>query len=299
MVLSNIITVENLRFGYPKNEVLKGIDLTLHDNELVCLLGVNGAGKSTLLKCILGILKHQSGNISYGDLAQQINAGDENTSSKSVSSEDLDPMQMARYMSYVPQSVKSSFSIDVYDTIMLGRRPYIGWSISDMDREIVSKTIEFLNLEDFAFRKFNQLSGGERQRVIIGKAIAQSPRVFVLDEPTSDLDLKNQIQVMKKLKILVSDEKSPKAALVAIHDINMAARFADRILLMSDGEIIAGGTPRDVLTPENIQKVFGVTADVIESQEDNRFWIHVKDEIGGELEDEHVFWEHQNIENEG
>ncbi len=299
MVLSNIITVKNLRFGYPKNEVLKGIDLTLHDNELVCLLGVNGAGKSTLLKCILGILKHQSGNISYGDFTQQINAREGNTPSESISSEDLDPMQMARYMSYVPQSVKSSFSIDVYDTIMLGRRPYIGWSISDLDREIVSKTIEFLNLEDFAFRKFNQLSGGERQRVIIGKAIAQSPRVFVLDEPTSDLDLKNQIQVMKKLKILVSDEKSPKAALVAIHDINMAARFADRILLMSDGEIIAGGTPRDVLTPENIQKVFGVTADVIESQEDNRFWIHVKDEIGGELEDEHVFWEHQNIENEG
>ena len=299
MVLANIITVKNLRFGYPKNEVLKGIDLTLHDNELVCLLGVNGAGKSTLLKCILGILKHQSGTISYGNVAQAINVGDGNTSSESISSEDLDPMQMARYMSYVPQSVKSSFSIDVYDTIMLGRRPYIGWSISELDREIVSKTIEFLNLEDFAFRKFNQLSGGERQRVIIGKAIAQSPRVFVLDEPTSDLDLKNQIQVMKKLKILVSDENSPKAALVAIHDINMAARFADRILLMSDGEIIAGGTPRNVLTPENIQKVFGVTSDVIESQEDNRFWIHVKDEIDGELDDKHVIWEHQNNENEG
>ena len=299
MVLANIITVKNLRFGYPKNEVLKGIDLTLHDNELVCLLGVNGAGKSTLLKCILGILKHQSGTISYGNVAQAINVGDGNTSSESISSEDLDPMQMARYMSYVHQSVKSSFSIDVYDTIMLGRRPYIGWSISELDREIVSKTIEFLNLEDFAFRKFNQLSGGERQRVIIGKAIAQSPRVFVLDEPTSDLDLKNQIQVMKKLKILVSDENSPKGALVAIHDINMAARFADRILLMSDGEIIAGGTPRNVLTPENIQKVFGVTSDVIESQEDNRFWIHVKDEIDGELDDKHVIWEHQNNENEG
>tara|TARA_B100000035_G_scaffold68660_1_gene56118 strand:+ start:2826 stop:3725 length:900 start_codon:yes stop_codon:yes gene_type:complete len=299
MVLANIITVKNLWFGYPKNEVLKGIDLTLHDNELVCLLGVNGAGKSTLLKCILGILKHQSGTISYGNVAQAINVGDGNTSSESISSEDLDPMQMARYMSYVPQSVKSSFSIDVYDTIMLGRRPYIGWSISELDREIVSKTIEFLNLEDFAFRKFNQLSGGERQRVIIGKAIAQSPRVFVLDEPTSDLDLKNQIQVMKKLKILVSDENSPKGALVAIHDINMAARFADRILLMSDGEIIAGGTPRNVLTPENIQKVFGVTSDVIESQEDNRFWIHVKDEIDGELDDKHVIWEHQNNENEG
>ena len=278
--MNDIIKVEDLRFGYPDKEVLKGINLTISNNELVCLLGINGAGKSTLLKCILGILKFQTGKISF-DYAMQTD-DNANVSNVMNSGNNIDTMALARYMSYVPQSVKSSFSIDVYDTIMLGRRPYIGWNISPEDREIVSKTIEFLNLEEFAFRKINQLSGGERQRVIIGKAIAQEPRLFLLDEPTSDLDLKNQIQIMKKIKKIVSNPESPKSALVAIHDINMAARFADRILLMSDGEIVAEGTPRQVLTPQNIQNVFAVTADIAESQDDNRFWVHVNDEIDGE-----------------
>lgn len=280
MVMNDIIKVEDLRFGYPDKEVLKGINLTISNNELVCLLGINGAGKSTLLKCILGILKFQTGKISF-DHAMQTD-DNANVSNVMNSGNNIDTMALARYMSYVPQSVKSSFSIDVYDTIMLGRRPYIGWNISPEDREIVSKTIEFLNLEEFAFRKINQLSGGERQRVIIGKAIAQEPRLFLLDEPTSDLDLKNQIQIMKKIKKIVSNPESPKSALVAIHDINMAARFADRILLMSDGGIVAEGTPRQVLTPQNIQNVFAVTADIAESQDDNRFWVHVNDEIDGE-----------------
>ena len=297
--MNDIIKVENLRFGYPKNEVLKGINLTISDNELVCLLGINGAGKSTLLKCILGILKFQTGRISFDSALQTDMSGEANLSNVINSGDNTDTMALARYMSYVPQSVKSSFSIDVYDTIMLGRRPYIGWNISQNDREIVSKTIEFLNLEKFAFRKLNQLSGGERQRVIIGKAIAQSPRLFILDEPTSDLDLKNQIQVMKKMRLLVSDSKSPKSALVAIHDINMAARFADRILLMSDGEIVAEGTPRQVLTPENIQNVFGVTADVVDSEEDNRFWVHVQDELDGESNQDNLFWEQVNDKTEG
>lgn len=278
--MNDIIKVEDLRFGYPDKEVLKGINLTISNNELVCLLGINGAGKSTLLKCILGILKFQTGKISF-DYAMQTD-DNANVSNVMNSGNNIDTMALARYMSYVPQSVKSSFSIDVYDTIMLGRRPYIGWNISPEDREIVSKTIEFLNLEEFAFRKINQLSGGERQRVIIGKAIAQEPRLFLLDEPTSDLDLKNQIQIMKKIKKIVSNPESPKSALVAIHDINMAARFADRILLMSDGGIVAEGTPRQVLTPQNIQNVFAVTADIAESQDDNRFWVHVNDEIDGE-----------------
>ena len=289
MVMNDIIKVEDLGFGYPNKEVLKGINLTISNNELVCLLGINGAGKSTLLKCILGILKFQTGKISF-DYAMQTD-DDADVPNVMNSGNNIDTMALARYMSYVPQSVKSSFSIDVYDTIMLGRRPYIGWNISSEDREIVSKTIEFLNLEEFAFRKINQLSGGERQRVIIGKAIAQEPRLFLLDEPTSDLDLKNQIQVMKKIKKLVSNPESPKSALVAIHDINMAARFADRILLMSDGEIVAEGTPRQVLTPQNIQNVFAVTVDIAESQDDDRFWVHVNDEIDGESNEDDSLWE--------
>ena len=295
--MNDIIKVEDLGFGYPNKEVLKGINLTISNNELVCLLGVNGAGKSTLLKCILGILKFQKGKISF-DYAMQTD-DDADVPNVMNSGNNIDTMALARYMSYVPQSVKSSFSIDVYDTIMLGRRPYIGWNITSEDREIVSKTIEFLNLEELAFRKINQLSGGERQRVIIGKAIAQDPRLFLLDEPTSDLDLKNQIQVMKKIKKIVSNPESPKSALVAIHDINMAARFADRIFLMSDGEIVAEGTPRQVLTPQNIQNVFAVTADIAESQENNRFWVHVNDEIGGESNEDDSLWELDQNKTEG
>ena len=297
MVMNDIIKVEDLGFGYPNKEVLKGINLTISNNELVCLLGINGAGKSTLLKCILGILKFQKGKISF-DYAMQTD-DDADVLNVMNSGNNIDTMALARYMSYVPQSVKSSFSIDVYDTIMLGRRPYIGWNISSEDREIVSKTIEFLNLEELAFRKINQLSGGERQRVIIGKAIAQDPRLLLLDEPTSDLDLKNQIQVMKKIKKIVSNPESPKSALVAIHDINMAARFADRILLMSDGEIVAEGTPRQVLTPQNIQNVFAVTADIAESQDDNRFWVHVNDEIDGESNEDDSLWELDQNKTEG
>ena len=297
MVMNDIIKVEDLGFGYPNKEVLKGINLTISNNELVCLLGINGAGKSTLLKCILGILKFQKGKISF-DYAMQTD-DDADVLNVMNSGNNIDTMALARYMSYVPQSVKSSFSIDVYDTIMLGRRPYIGWNISSEDREIVSKTIEFLNLEELAFRKINQLSGGERQRVIIGKAIAQDPRLLLLDEPTSDLDLKNQIQVMKKIKKIVSNPESPKSALVAIHDINMAARFADRILLMSDGEIVAEGTPRQVLTPQNIQNVFAVTADIAESQDNNRFWVHINDEIDGESNEDDSLWELDQNKTEG
>ena len=124
MVMNDIIKVEDLGFGYPNKEVLKGINLTISNNELVCLLGINGAGKSTLLKCILGILKLQKGKISF-DYAMQTD-DDADVPNVMNSGNNIDTMALARYMSYVPQSVKSSFSIDVYDTIMLGRRPYIG-----------------------------------------------------------------------------------------------------------------------------------------------------------------------------
>ena len=120
--------------------------------------------------------------------------------------------------------------MNVFDVVMLGRRPHINWRISEDDLERVSETLRYLQLEDFAFRRFDKLSGGERQRVIIAKAISQDPILFLLDEPTSDLDLKNQIDVMKKLKLLASaDSGNSKSALIAIHDINMAARFADSL----------------------------------------------------------------------
>jgi len=244
--LSPILQATEISFSWGENHVLKGLDLDIGENELISILGVNGAGKSTLLKCLNRILTPQSGKIQV--------------LSKDVSS--LSLLQLSTLMSYVPQSVRSSFSMDVFDVVLLGRRPHISWRINENDREKVSQTLRTLNLENFAFRRFDQLSGGERQRVIIAKAVAQDPKIFLLDEPTSDLDLKSQIEIMKSLRTLVSNSASPKSALVAIHDINIAARFSDRILLLHDGQIISQGTPQEVLTTENIAKVFGVTSEV-------------------------------------
>lgn len=267
--MTNLLEIKGLSFQYGAHEVLKNLELEVLENELVCVLGVNGAGKSTLLKCINKILPSTSMKLELD--------------SKSLS--DLNQVELSKLVSYVPQSVRSGFSIDVFDVVMLGRKPYINWMISKNDREIVSNTLRYFGLEEFAFRKFNMLSGGERQRVIIAKAIAQQPRLFLLDEPTSDLDLNNQIQVMKKIKSLVSDKENPRSALLAIHDINIASRFADRIVLLSNGEIVANGAPLDVLTPKNIAEVFRVSSEVYVPP-----WgpiqIIIKDEITQEQERE-------------
>ncbi len=246
--MNQILEIENLNFSWGENHVLRNICADISPNELVAILGVNGAGKSTLLKCINRIIKSDSGSIKL--MGEDINR--------------LSLIDLAKQVSYVPQSVRTSFSMDVFDVVLLGRRPHISWRINDEDRDIVSSTLRFLALEDFSFRKFNQLSGGERQRVIIAKAIAQGSSLLLMDEPTSDLDLKNQLEVMKSLRKIISDKNTQKSALIAIHDINIAARFADRILLLHNGSILASGKPREVLTKHNIAEVFAVDVDIID-----------------------------------
>ena len=190
----------------------------------------------------------------------------------------LNLIELSKRMSYVPQTVRTSFSIDVFDVVLLGRRPHINWRVSANDQKIVSETLRFLSLEDFAFRRFDQLSGGERQRVIVAKAIAQGANLLLMDEPTSDLDLKNQISTMKNIVQLIS-ESDDKSALIAIHDINIAARFADRIILLHDGKIVSDGLPSEVLTSENIGMVFGVTSQIISRTDEQPMRIVVGDEI--------------------
>ena len=265
----SILSVQNLKFSWGDNLVLDDVNFSFNPNELVAILGINGAGKSTLLKCINKILKPDSGVILL--------------SNNNVSEFNL--TDLAKMISYVPQSVLTNFSMDVFDVVLLGRRPHLTWRIGEADRNKVSETLKFLNLEDFAFRRFNKLSGGERQRVIIAKTIAQDPTLFLMDEPTSDLDLKNQIGVMKKIKHLVSDKNNAKSALIAIHDINIAARFADRILLLHEGKIFAEGAPEKVLTVENIEKVFHVTSEIEEKTNNNPLRVIIKEEINGDEEE--------------
>ncbi|MDE0858124.1 MAG: ABC transporter ATP-binding protein [Candidatus Poseidoniaceae archaeon] len=260
--MTELLSVEDLNFSWGSNEVLKGISFSIKSNEVVAILGVNGAGKSTLIKCINRILKMNSGTVKI----------------QSLDLTSLNLIELSKRMSYVPQTVRTSFSIDVFDVVLLGRRPHINWRVSANDQKIVSETLRFLSLEDFAFRRFDQLSGGERQRVIVAKAIAQGANLLLMDEPTSDLDLKNQISTMKNIVQLIS-ESDDKSALIAIHDINIAARFADRIILLHDGKIVSDGLPSEVLTSENIGMVFGVTSQIISRTDEQPMRIVVGDEI--------------------
>ena len=261
--MKQILSVSNLGFSWGDNQVLKDINFKVNANELIAVLGVNGAGKSTLIKCINGILKPDVGEISV--LGEDV-AG-------------LGLIDVAKKMSYVPQNVQTNFPMEVFDVVLLGRRPHISWSVNKDDRDKVSTTLRMLSLEDFAFRRFDKLSGGEKQRVVIAKAIAQDPNLFLFDEPTSDLDLWHQIEVMEEIKRLTSDTNIFKSAIVAIHDINMAIRYADKIMLLHHGNIEDFGDPEKVVTKENIEKVFGVSCDIFPASKDSPMRIYVKEKL--------------------
>jgi iron complex transport system ATP-binding protein len=169
---------------------------------------------------------------------------------------ELPTPEVAQIFGYVPQDFTSTFPATVFDMILLGRRPYLGWSPSEHDLDIVTKNISRLGLDKFALRNVNELSGGERQKVLIARALSQEPRVLLLDEPTSNLDIKHQLEVMKQIKSIVDSKKI--LALLAIHDLNLASQYSDKIVMLSKGTVFAQGTPQDVLTKRNIRSIYHV-----------------------------------------
>ncbi len=234
-----MLRVEDIRFAYGRKPVLMGIDLSVEGGELCSILGNNGAGKSTLLKCLVGVLRQQEGRVWMN--------GDDAAS--------LKRMEIARRMAYVAQRAGGAARLTVFDTVLMGRRPHITWGVSERDLCVVQEIMEALGLEEFALRYTGELSGGEFQKVMIARALAQEPRVLLLDEPTSNLDLKNQLEVMKTVKRAV--EERGIAALMAIHDINLALRFSDRFVLLERGSVLACGGS-EVIHPENIERTYGV-----------------------------------------
>ena len=247
----NLVEVTKLSFSYGKNTVLDDISFSVEPNCLVAVLGINGTGKSTLIKCLNKINKIDSGIVKIcGNSIDQLSIN-----------------ELAKLAAYVPQKVATSFPIDVYDVILLGRRPYINWNVSESDRKIVSSVIKKLSLEDFAFRKFHTLSGGEQQKAIVAKAIVQKPKVYLFDEPTSNLDLFNQYEILKQIKQLVSDNDNPCSAVVAMHDINLASRFADKIMILHESKIFCYDEPRVALNSASISEVYRVDAKVAISKE--------------------------------
>lgn len=239
------VKFERLHFGYNrKREILHGIDLNLPSNKFIAVLGPNGCGKTTLVKQINRILRAQSGTVQIGD--------------RQVSQ--LEPSELAKLIAYVPQMTSGVMNGSVMDTVMLGRRPYIQWKPTDEDLEIVAKALIRLDISHLSQRLFNQLSGGQKQTVLIARALAQVPDIYLFDEPVSFLDVKNQLEIMAIGRELV--EQDGKTVIMVLHDLNMALRFADHVVIMKDGNVFAQGAPRDVITEENILAVYGTHAEI-------------------------------------
>ena len=239
-----MIEAKGISFHYKNYPVvLQDVSFDAPDGSFTAILGNNGAGKSTLLKCMNGILRPDAGSLL-------------------LDGEDLLAMphrQVAQRVAFVAQTVAST-QMTVHDMVMLGRRPYMGWSFSREDHDIVHAAMARLGLMDMRGRFLNQLSGGERQKVMLARALAQQPRLLLLDEPTSALDIRNQYQVLKIVGELCRTEGL--TAVVVIHDLTLALRFCDRFLLMRGGQVYrCGGL--EVLDKTALREVYDVDAEPV------------------------------------
>ena len=243
------IKTDNVRISFGSAEILKGIGVEIHDREFVGIIGPNGSGKSTLLKCIYRVLKPDSGCIWLG----------------SEELKHLPVRESARRLAVVAQHNDYNFEFSVREVVLMGRAPHKKALERDNaeDYRIVQECLETVGMVDFADRSFSTLSGGEQQCVILARALAQKTPCLVLDEPTNHLDITHQLQLMKIVRTLGVTVVS------AIHDLNIAAAFCDRIYVMKDGGIAGAGTPEEVLTPELIRRIYQVEAEVVRDSRGN------------------------------
>jgi iron complex transport system ATP-binding protein len=240
-----LIKVENLSFGYGNQSLLYGLETSVQRGEMVGLLGPNGSGKTTLLKLLSGVLRPQGGRVLL-DGRDLIAWG---------------RREVARRIAVVPQELQVPFAFTVEQMVALGRTPFISpfGTHSSKDRQIVREAMQSAEVEALAGRVFNELSGGERQRVIVAMALAQQPRLLLLDEPTSHLDIKYQMEVLELVRRL--NRETGVTVIAAMHDLNLAARYFPRLLLFQRG-IVADGGPAEVLEPHLLRRVYGITVQV-------------------------------------
>ncbi len=237
------LVIEDLTFSYKKDRVLTEINLQL-DSQITAVIGPNGAGKSTLIKCIAGILKPK-GTIRY-------NSKPVNQSFRAFYTEIL---------SYLPQSIYSSAVITVFEAVLLGRLNSLSLYVSDDELERVLRILEHLGIQELAHKKLNELSGGQQQMVSLAQALIKEPEVLLLDEPLNNLDIHHQFEILNKIKEIHSTKSV--ITLIAMHDLNLAAKYADKIIVLNQGQVYACGKPGTVLTEELIRLVYKVKAHVL------------------------------------
>jgi len=252
------LSVQNLSFDYGKTSILKDIQFSLQSGEVLGIIGPNGAGKSTIVKLLTRILKAKTGSISLNN--QDITK--------------LSRLELAKHIAVVPQASDLPEAFTAQEIVMMGRTPHLGFltNESEADYALVEKmmkrtdtwkfaerSIDSLDTWKFAERSIDSLSGGEKQRVLLARALVQEPKYLLLDEPTNHLDLRYQVEVLQYVQ---AEVKQGVGALVVLHDLNLAARACQRILVLHNGSIVAQGKPNEILTTELIQNVYGAQVSI-------------------------------------
>ena len=235
-----IIEAREIKYRYSTDWLLNGLSLSVDQGEIAGLIGPNGSGKTTILKLVSKVLKQEDGSIWLmgRDIAS------------------MKQREIARVMAVVPQGTSIAFPFTVREIVLMGRSPHLG--LLQMEREsdlrIADNAMALTDTLEFADRGIDELSGGERQRVIIARALAQEPKVMLLDEPTSYLDINHQVEIFDLIKRLNSERDL--TVVIVLHDLNMAAEYCDRLILLKDGRVYKDGSPVEVITEANIREVY-------------------------------------------
>ncbi len=241
-----MLKIQNLSVSYGSRRVLHDVSFDVQSGEILALIGPNGAGKSTLIRAVSGVIPY---------------AGHIRTNGDDFAS--LSTIQRAQYIATVPQAAAMPPAYTVWETVLFGRTPYLGFlgQPSKQDEDITRQSLERVSALPLADRYVGELSGGEQQRVLLARALCQSTPILLLDEPTAHLDLQYQVSLLQLVNELAHQDKL--AVLVALHDLNLAAHYADRIALMVAGNIKALGKPKDVLQAELIQEAYCLPVQVV------------------------------------
>ncbi len=239
-----MLKIDGLSFSYGEKEVLKEVDLDLEKGHIIALLGCNGVGKSTLMKCICGILHPRGGSVS-------------------IDGEDVSAMkkrEIARKVGYVPQNPPMPH-MSVFDSILLGRRPYMEFGPTGEDLDMVSSMMDKIGLGEVSQRYTDEISGGQFQKVQIARALVQQPDYLILDEPTSALDIANAHKTLGMIHDMVSERDM--TTIMSMHDINLAVSYSDLFIFMSEGRVASFGG-KETITPELIESTYGIPCKVVD-----------------------------------
>lgn len=237
-----MLEMRGLHAAYDGDDVLRGVDLTLQAGEMVSLLGPNGSGKSTLLRVVAGLLHPRAGEVRLQGRDLRAHA----------------PRERARLVGLVPQYATLPFAFPVHDVVAMGRHPYVGLlgAPGAHDREAVGLALEMADIAHLRERLVTELSGGEFQRVLIARALAQEPRLLLLDEPTAHLDLNHQVDIAVLMQRL--NREQGLTVLWVSHDVNLASEFCDRLAMLKGGCVVADGPPAETITTQRLHEVYGM-----------------------------------------